>query len=320
MASCSSRWLGPGVVLATTLLGGACATAPLDAPDARYVQGMESFDANDWAEARASLDGFLDARCAPAMTGAGCQKALWLKMRSELAAGVPAQAVEDALGYGYPGAPRRELRPTVFQLRRAARAEVAAQWASPDRSVQIEIVHQDDIARRLHPIRVTYSIDGKQTLPVPEERWLTRDPIAYVSAPAGDHFVDVECLYGQRWYAMRIGSTKAFEAKPNEHVVIVARIHQRPGAPSDRLVPVVDFEIRAAHPEYGAAVAMPQNQSTTAAAGIKTAPHASPRPVLSHPPWNDSAAPSVMSSESTAQGRMKSMAISMGKPQKLETK
>jgi hypothetical protein len=226
-----------------TLLGGACARAPLDATDARYVQGIESFDANDWAEARESLDSFLEARCEPAMTGAGCQKALWLKMRSDLAAGVPARAVEDALGYGFPGAPRRELRPTVFQLRHAARAEVAAHWASPDRSVQIQIIHQDDIARRLHPLKVTYSIDGAQTLPVPEERWLTRDPVAYVAAPAGDHFVDVVCVYEQRDYAVRIGATKAFAAQPHDRVLIVTRIHAKPLAPGGRLVPIVDFEV-----------------------------------------------------------------------------
>lgn len=235
----------PWVVLATALLGGACATAPLDAADPAYAQGVESFDANDWAEARESLDSFLKTRCQPAMAAAGCQKALWLKMRTELAAGLPAQAVQDALGYGVPGPPRRDLHPTVFELRHAARAEVAAQWASPDRSVQIEIVHQDEIARRMHPIRVTYSIDGTQTLPVPEERWLTNDPVAYVSAPAGDHFVDVVCLYAQRYYAVRIGSTKAFTAQPNERVVIVTRIHTRPRAPGGRPLPIVDFDIRA---------------------------------------------------------------------------
>jgi hypothetical protein len=231
--------------LATTLLAGACATTPIDATDARYVQGLESFQADDWAEARDSLDSFLKASCTPrGMKAAGCQKALWLELQGDLAAGLPAQAVEDSLGYGFPGAPRRELRPTVFQLRHAARAEVAAHWASPDRSVQIEIVHRDEIARRLHPIRVTYSIDGKQTLPVPEERWLTRGPVAYVSAPAGEHFVDVECLYAQRYYAMRIGSTKAFDAETNQRVVIVARIHDAPSVSRVGATrPVVDFDI-----------------------------------------------------------------------------
>ncbi|HVU52824.1 MAG TPA: hypothetical protein VHL80_19215 [Polyangia bacterium] len=245
MTSCSWRRRARWIAVATALLGGGCATAPLDATDARYVRGARSFEADHWAEARASLASFLEARCEPAMTGPGCQKALWLKMRSELAAGLPARAVEDALGYGFPGAPRRELRPTVFQLRRAARAEVAAQWASPDRSVQIEIVHDDDVARRLHPLRVTYSIDGERTLPVPEERWLTRDPVAYVSAPPGGHFVDVECLYAQQDHAMRVGSTKAFDARPNDTIVIVARIHEAPRAPGGRALPVVDFDVTA---------------------------------------------------------------------------
>jgi hypothetical protein len=225
---------------------GACATAPLDATDPRYVKGVESFQAQDWSNAREELDGFLDASCTPrGMTAAGCQKALWLKMRSDLAEHLPAQAVEDALGYGPPGRPRRELSPSVVQLRHAARAEVAAGWASPDRSVQIQIVHDDEVGGDLHPLRVTYSIDGKQTLPVPQERWLTHEPVAYVSAPAGDHFVDVVCLYEQRYYAVRIGATKAFAAQPNEHVLIVTRIHARPVAPGGRLVPIVDFDVTA---------------------------------------------------------------------------
>jgi len=245
MASRSSRWGLPGIALATTLLG-ACATAPLDATDPRYVKGVESFDAHDWPSARADLHSFLEASCTPrGMTAAGCQKAVWLKMRSDLAENLPAQAVEDALGYGPLGVPRRELRPSVVQLRHAARAEVAARWASPDRSVQIQIVHDDEVGGDLHPLIVTYSIDGTQTLPVPPERWLTHDPVAYVSAPAGDHFVDVVCVYEQRYYAVRIANTKAFATQPNDHVVIVTRIRARPLRPGGRLVPILDLDVTA---------------------------------------------------------------------------
>jgi hypothetical protein len=254
MASRSSRWGLSGIVLATTLLG-ACATAPLDATDPRYVKGVESFDAHDWPQASADLHSFLEASCTPRATaGAGCQKAVWLKMRSDLAENLPAQAVEDALGYGYPGVPRRELKPSVVQLRHAARAEVAARWTSPDRSVQIAIVHDDEVGGDLRPLLVTYSIDGTQTLPVPQERWLTHDPVAYVSAPAGDHFVDVVCLYEQRYYAVRVGATKAFATQPNDRVVIVTKIHTRSAPPKGRSVPVVEFDVTA-HPAASVAAA-----------------------------------------------------------------
>jgi hypothetical protein len=233
-------------VLATAVLGAACATTPIDATDPRYVKGVESFAANDWSDARTELDAFLEASCTPRqMRAAGCQKALWLKMRSDLAENLPAQAVEDALGYGPIGRPRRELSPSVIQLRHAARVEVATHWVSSDRSVQIQIVHDDEVGRAFHPLRVTYSIDGVRTLPVPEERWLTHEPVAYVSAPPGDHFVDVVCLYEQRYYAVRIGATRAFSAQPNDRVVIVTHINARPVAPTGRIAPIVDFEITA---------------------------------------------------------------------------
>jgi hypothetical protein len=254
MASRSSRWGLSGVVFAVTILG-ACATAPLDATDPRYVKGVQSFDAHDWPQARADLHSFLEGSCEPrGMVAAGCQKALWLKMRSDLAENLPAQAVEDALGYGRPGAPRRELKPSVFDLRHAARAEVAARWASPDRSVQIAIVHDDEVGGDLRPLIVTYSIDGTQTLPVPPERWLTHDPVAYVSAPAGDHFVDVVCVYEQRYYAVRAATTKAFATQPNDRVVIVTTIHARPLRPGGRLVPVVELDVTA-HPAASVAAA-----------------------------------------------------------------
>jgi hypothetical protein len=233
------------VLFATTVLGG-CATTPLDNADARYAQGVASFDAHQWLEARDQLNSFFKDECTRGgHTVAGCQKAVWLRMRSDLNADLPAQAVEDATGYAALGPPREELSPSVAALKFLARARVAARWRSPDRSARVQILYRDEVGGGFHPIGVTCSIDGLQTMPVPEERWITADPIMDITAPAGGHYVEIVSVYTRGLYTLRIVSTKAFEAKANDRVVVVTRIHARPDAtPALATIPAVDFDVK----------------------------------------------------------------------------
>lgn len=225
----------------------ACARTPLDAADPEFARGVASFEAGRWRESRDSLKAFYKASCEPPATSrAGCEKAVWLIVRGDLSAKLPALALEDSLDVGGPSPPGPSLSPSLAQLRQRARDEVSASWMSRDRSSRILLVHNDDAFGALHPIAVTYWIDGVKQLPVPAERWIADMPFADLPAPAGAHYVELEAVYARGSYMVVLHAAKAFATWPQEAVAIVARVENETGVSSSvERTPVIDFDVLA---------------------------------------------------------------------------